>query len=375
MAFGHSRPGDLTAVDEIDLGSTAVLPGLVNAHTHLELSWMHDRAPGTGDFPAWIRSVIALRRDEGIAEEQIAHAVRASIEEAHRFGTALVGDVSNTLATSGLLAECDLPGVVFHELLGFRSDDAGRIVADALERLQRAAAHPSIRHTLSAHAPYSVSPALFRSIHDRVQGVPGAPSSVHLGESLAELEFLKRGTGPWRSLLEDLGVWDHEWTVPRCGPVEYLDSLGVLSSRLLVVHGVHLESAELERLKAAGATLVTCPRGNLRTGAGVPPLADFFDAGLNVAVGTDSLASVPDLNVFAEIAEMRRLAPALPARSLLESATINGARALGFDQDFGSIDAGKRARLISIELEPSTANVEERLVSGVEASQIRWLTP
>jgi cytosine/adenosine deaminase-related metal-dependent hydrolase len=118
---------------------------------------------------------------------------------------------------------------------------------------------------------------------------------------------------------------------------------------------------------------VTCPRGNIRTGAGAPPIAEFFESGARLAVGTDSLASVPDLNVFAEIAEMRRLAPRIPPRLLLECATINGARALGFDADYGTIEAGKRDRLIRVDLGEVTSNIEERLVSGVDASQVRWL--
>ena len=141
------------------------------------------------------------------------------------------------------------------------------------------------------------------------------------------------------------------------------------------MQGVQFGEAELKALAARGATLVTCPRGNILTGAGSPPIEDFFDSGVRVAVGTDSLASVPDLNVFSELAEMRRLAPALPARMLIQSATINGAAALGFEADFGTIDAGKCDALIAVELDGHVASVEEYLVSGVEASQIGWIAP
>jgi cytosine/adenosine deaminase-related metal-dependent hydrolase len=150
--------------------------------------------------------------------------------------------------------------------------------------------------------------------------------------------------------------------------------MGVLDERVLVVHGVQLSSRELECVAARGATLVTCPRGNIGTGAGTPPITEFFESGVRVAVGTDSLASVPDLNIFAEIAEMRRLAPHLPARVLLESATANGAHALGFGADFGTIEVGKRDRLIAVQLDGSISRAEEQLVSGVHPSQIRWLS-
>jgi 5-methylthioadenosine/S-adenosylhomocysteine deaminase len=161
--------------------------------------------------------------------------------------------------------------------------------------------------------------------------------------------------------------------VPCCGPAEYLDRLGVLDDRMLVVHGVQFSSEDLDRVAAKRATLVTCPRGNIRTGAGEPPIEDFFRSGVHVAVGTDSLASVNDLNIFSELAELRRLAPSIPARQLLESATLNGARALGFDDDLGSIEPGKRDRLLAVNLTNDVADAEEYLISGIDESCIRWL--
>lgn len=374
VAFGHSRPGDFTASDEIDLGHVAVLPGLVNAHTHLELSWMRGRIPEADDFPAWIRSVLALAREARPGVGETVRAITDAIDEAQAFGTAVVGDISNSLASSAALAERGMPAVVFHELIGFRSADASRIVGEAVERLEHVPASSTLRHTLAPHAPYSVSPALFGAIRTTLLKTPFARSSVHLGESNAEMAFLRDGTGPWRELLEALGTWDPSWVAPKCNPVDYVHQMGFLDERLLVVHGVQFGAPELERLVATGATLVTCPRGNLRTGAGEPPIAEFFASGARVAVGTDSLASVPDLNLFAEVAEMRRLSPGTAARLLLESATAAGAQALGFESDFGTVEAGKRDRLIGVELDGPVSNVEEYLVSGIHASQIRWLS-
>jgi cytosine/adenosine deaminase-related metal-dependent hydrolase len=218
-----------------------------------------------------------------------------------------------------------------------------------------------------------VSALLFRLIADRVQQHPLLRSSVHLGESDAEVEFLRDGTGACRTMLDALGKWDPSWEVPGCSPVEYLRRLGFLHHRTLVVHGVQFTSAELQQLCASGATLVTCPRGNIRTGAGTPPIGDFYEAGVSVAVGTDSLASVPDLNVFAELAQMRNLAPSVSARMLVESATMCGARGLGLEAEFGSIDPGKRDSLVAVELDGTISSIEEYLVSGIEAPQVRWL--
>jgi aminodeoxyfutalosine deaminase len=375
VAFGHSRPGDFTAPDEIDLGEVAVLPGLVNAHTHLELSWMRGRIRETDDFNEWIRTIIELKLEAAQHGESVARAIDDAIREARGFGTALVGDITNTLATSRPLQAHGVAGVVFHELLGFRSEDARSVMDEAAGRLQNEPASEGLRHTLAPHAPYSVSPALFGLIRAALQRDPFARTTVHLGESAGEIEFLEYGTGPCRKGLEKMGKWDPTWVPPRSNPVEYLDRMGFLDDRVLVVHGVHFGAAELQRLAAKGATLVTCPRGNVRTGAGTPPIEDFFDSGVRVAVGTDSLASVPDLNLFSELAEMRRLAPALPARAFLESATINGARALGFEADFGTIDAGKRDSLVAVQLDGYVHSIEEYLVSGVDAAQIGWISP
>jgi cytosine/adenosine deaminase-related metal-dependent hydrolase len=373
VAFGHTRPGDFTAPDEIDLGEVAVLPGLVNAHTHLELSWMRGRIPETDDFDGWIRTIIELKNQSALQGDKVAVSIDEAIREARACGTVLVGDITNTLATSRPLQEHGMAAVVFQELLGFRGEDAESLMEQATARVASEPESEFVRHALAPHAPYSVSPALFGLIRAALQHAPFARSSVHLGESAAEIEFLKHGTGPYRTVLEQMGKWDPSWVSPRSGPVEYLDRMGFLDNRVLAVHGVHFSAAELKRLAAIGMTLVTCPRGNRRTGAGVPAIEDFFDAGVRVAVGTDSLASVPDLNLFSELEEMRRLAPALPARLLLEGATINGARALGFEADFGTIDSGKRDALIAVQLDGYVPNVEEYLVSGVEASQISWI--
>jgi aminodeoxyfutalosine deaminase len=374
VAFGHTRPGDFTAEDEIDLGQVAILPALANAHTHLELSWMRDRIPETGDFNQWIRAVIELKTRAAEHGEGVAQAIDDAIREARSFGTGLVGEVTNTLETSRALEKHGMAGVVFHELLGFRTEDAIRVMEEATARLAKEHGSDRLRHTLAPHAPYSVSPVLFGLIRDALRGDPLARSTVHLGESAAEIEFLKDGTGPWRTGLERMGKWDPSWLPPQSNPAAYIDRMGFLHDRMLVVHGTQFGDAELKLLAAKGATLVTCPRGNIRTGAGSPPIEEFFDSGVSVAVGTDSLASVPDLNLFSELEEMRQLAPALPARMLLESATINGARALGLEADFGTIDVGKRDALVAVRLDGYVSSIEEYLVSGIDAAQISWIS-
>lgn len=303
----------------------------------------------------------------------IEHAIHEAVAECRRCGTALVGDVANTAMTREPLAASELHAVIFRELIGFNGRRAAALVDEAMADLADQPAAPNVRMTLAAHAPYSVSPALFCAIKEALAGHDVAPSSVHLGESRDEVVFLEQGGGPWQTLLEELGAWDQTWVAPACDPVEYLDRIGFLDDRLLCVHGVHLDAVALDRLARRGATVVTCPRGNRLTGAGAPPVQAFYESGLRVAVGTDSLASVPDLNVFSELAELHRLAPQVPARLLLESATRQGARALGWSTDFGTIEVGKRAALIAVAVPDVVADVEQYLVGGIEPGQVRWI--
>lgn len=350
-----------------DLGDTALLPGLVNAHTHLELAWMAGRVPPAPSMDAWIRTLMSVRRAgaEG-GETEVVESMRSAAAAMRQTGTVLVGDISNTLASPEVLIDAGLDGVVFHELIGFALPDPAGAVRDARARI--AAQPKALRYSVVAHAPYSVSPALFHEIGRRSEG---DVLTVHLGESPEEMEFLRTGGGPFRRLLEALGVWTETWRVPGCDPVQFLADLGYLLKGLLVVHGVHLTDDALERVGRAGGVLVTCPRSNLWVGAGAPRLPHFYASGAPVAVGTDSLASVPTLSVLDELAEMRRLAPELAAATLLESATRQGARALGFEKDYGTLAAGKRAALVAVDIPPAERDVEEYLVSGVAAGAIR----
>jgi cytosine/adenosine deaminase-related metal-dependent hydrolase len=360
--------------DDRDLGRVAIMPGLVNAHTHLELSHLQERVPVSTDFVSWIRTVVASRRrDSDPHAAHIVDAVQNGIDEAVRFGTAVVGDISNTLVPVALLARSPLAGVVFYELIRFNAPDPTGFVNHALRETSALPSSDRVRVSLAAHAPYSVSPLVFRAIREAVDGQARGAYSVHLSESAAEVEFIKNGSGPWRSFLEDVGAWNPEWRPHGGSPVEYVDACGFLSAHAVVVHGVQMSAPDLARLATHDATLVTCPRSNVRTGAGIPPVARFYQSGVRVAIGTDSLASTPDLNVFAELAELRQLAPAVSASCLLESATRHGARALGFDADYGTIEPGKRARLLAVSVPDDADDVEEYLVSGIQAEQVRWL--
>jgi cytosine/adenosine deaminase-related metal-dependent hydrolase len=377
--------GEGDAPGAIDLGRSVILPALVNVHTHLELSYLHERVPAGTTFSRWVRTLMALRREyPDPSAPEILTAARRAIADARASGTGLFGDISNTLVTVPLLREAEMSAQVFHELLGFNLPDPAGRVASAVAAVDAASAvvmatadkrslNDRIRISLAAHAPYSVSPGLFRAVRAAVDERPGPVTSVHLGESADEVEFLAHGTGSFRALLEELGVWAPDWQPPRRSPVGYLADLGFLDPCVIAVHGVQFDGDDLSRLAALGVTLASCPRSNVHVGVGSPPLEAFYAMDVNVAFGTDSLASVADLNLFSELAEARRIAPRVAARRLLESATLIGARALGFADDSGSIEVGKRAALIAVRIPAGVSDVEEYLVAGIEPDQVTWL--
>jgi cytosine/adenosine deaminase-related metal-dependent hydrolase len=378
ISIANGRIGsvqDTVASGAIDLGRAAIMPALVNTHTHLELSYLRGRIPQSEKFLDWIRTIMAARRQyPDAADMRIVSAARTAIDEARASGTGLLGDVSNTLVTASLLRDASMPAQVFYELLRFNASDADVVTREARAKADAAVSSDGdVRISLAPHAPYSVSPALFTAIRTDLDAHPGHVTSVHLGESPEETEFIRRGTGPWRALLEELGVWTDAWMPPGTSPVAYLEQLGFLDRRVLAVHGVQLDGDDLDRLRARDMTVVSCPRSNRHVGVGPPPLEAFYAMNVNVAFGTDSLASVPDLNMFAELAEARRIAPRVSARALLESATRRGAVALGFEKDHGTLEAGKRAQLIAVRLRSPTTDVEEYLVGGIDTSEITWL--
>lgn len=358
------------AVTRRDAGDAALMPGLVNAHTHLELSWLHGRVPPAASLPAWVRASMALRREP----PDPTPAILRAIADARACGTSALGDIANGWATLEPLAASDLRSVVFHELLGFDVDAPCEMVAAARERALDATGE-RVRVSLAAHAAYSTSPALIREIALAVHDLAPGVMSMHVAESRDEGEFLARGSGAWRDLLDAVGRWNPSWTPPGMSPVAYLDHLGVLTRHLLVVHATQCEARDFARIAAAGATVVTCPRSNLRVGVGVPPVAAMVASGARLAVGTDSLASNDDLSVFSELHALRDMAPDVAARCWLEAATIGGARALRLDDELGTLEAGKRADVLRVALCPvpaAASALEEQLVSGITPDRLEW---
>lgn len=371
----------------VDLGEAVILPGLVNAHTHLELSHLAGRVDPAPDFVTWVRAMLGARLAAQTTVGGVIAAVCEAISGAVAAGTVAVGDIGNTDAAIGPLAASTLSGVHFREALGFRAADASRIISEA--RIGAMAAHARLveagctrlQASVAPHAPYSSSAPLIEALaqgqprtwFSSEEHPPSPRSSIHLAESTGELEFLMHGTGPFRSLLADLGAWDDEWSPPGSGPVAYLQQLGALHRDLLVVHGTQLTRPELDVLAEVGSTLVLCVRSNAWVGAGVPPVGDAVASGVRLAIGTDSLASVEDLNLFAELAALRRVAPEVPAATLLRAATWGGAQALGC-RTLGYLGPGASSRALVRVPPAGVPDVEEWLVAEAgDTSELRWL--
>ncbi len=359
MAVGRRRdvvkahPG----VEVRDLGDTVIIPGLVNAHTHVELSFMNGDPPAGGTFMTWLKDLVARRPgiDAGVAAESASKAIETMVLR----GTVAVGDIANGAWAAPLLARSGLRGLAFHEIFGFAASDTESILEAAAQRLETIDADPAViaardRFTtvLTPHAAHTTSLPLLKALGGRAVA-SGEMLSIHVAESEEESRLLRDGTGPFKDFLIERGAWDPAFKAPGQSPVEYLERLGVLTPRTLAVHCVHLDHQDFSRLQARGVTVVTCPRSNQRLGVGKAPVSKLLSSGIPVALGTDSLATAPDLDLFTEVAHLRQEHPGVSPAAALRIATLNGARALGMARDLGSIEEGKLAALAVVGLNDS----------------------
>jgi cytosine/adenosine deaminase-related metal-dependent hydrolase len=341
-------------VEVRELGDAVIVPGLVNAHTHVELSFMNGDAPAGGTFMSWIRDLVAKRSHVDAA--QAAEAATKAIETMVLRGTVAVGDVANGTWAAALLARSSLHGLTFHEVFGFRASETEAILNAAASRLEAIDSDPAVRGAagrfttvLTPHAAHTTSSPLLKALGGRAVA-SGEVLSIHVAESEEETQLLRDGTGAFKDFLIERDAWEPGWKAPGLTPVEYLDRLGVLTPRTLAVHCIHLDHQDLTRLQARGVTVVTCPRSNQRLGVGKAPVPKLMASGIPVALGTDSLASSPDVDVFTEIAHLRQEHPGLSPAAALRIATLNGARALGLSHELGSIEVGKLALLAVVGL-------------------------
>jgi len=340
-----------------DLPEAALLPGLVNCHTHLELSGL---SPPTvnGPLAAWLVALIERRRE--IPADAQAAAALAGAQQLAASGTTCVGEVSTTGQSLVPLQSLGLRGVVYREILGLAPEEADARCDAAqadLRLMQEAARGGPLRIGLSPHSPYSLSEELFRAC-DAMFRRWGVPCCIHAAESPEEVAFLATGRGAIPDLLYPaVGCRVPPPRRRARSPIEYLDALGALAWRPLLVHAVHVDAADIRRMAKSGVSVAHCPRSNARLSGGAAPVAEFLAHGIPVGLGTDSLASVPTLDLWDEMraaaaGHAGRLAP----REVLEMATLLGAAALGLADQVGSLAVGKRADLIAVSAQAVAAS-------------------
>ncbi len=359
IASVQDRPSSGAAVT--DLGEGLLLPGLVNAHTHLELSGMAGLAKPEGDFVSWLEKLVALRPD--ILHLNGARATREAIEFLAGNGTALVGDITNTGKAAHALAQAGLSAVSFYEALG-------AVLAEPPEAAVEWKGPVLKGSAVAAHAPYSVPLERLASLKARAGDLPFC---MHLAESKAEMEFIA-GHGPQSERLHRFlaarGLRREELNLAADTPLGQVEAANALDEATLLVHGVQLTRDEVQRIAQAGASLCLCPRSNLGLTNAVAPVEALMAAGVNLALGTDSLASAPDLSLWAEMTALASAKPDLNPEAILVMATLGGAHALGQAGRFGVLAEGAAGPLAFAPLEGVGQNeVIEAVVHGELAGE------
>jgi aminodeoxyfutalosine deaminase len=345
-----------------DLGPGVLLPGLVNAHCHLELSHLAGALDGAEGYVAWVEALVAARA--GASPSAVADATAAAIRGLEECGTAAVGDVSNLLEHLPLLAASALESVVFLELLAWDPAASERALEAARRQVADAGGArpvPNVEVRLGVHGPHSVSPAAFALLTRE-----GGPAALHLAESASETRFLSRGDEGWSGFLTRRGLGHVAFTPPGTSPIRYADQLGALHPRLVAAHCVQADDEDVALLARRRVGVVLCPRSNLRLGVGLPPVLRMREAGVRLALGTDSLASAPDLNVLHDATLLRRAVRGLDPAFLVSLATAGGADVLGLPH-LGTLAPGRKAALAYADAAQVPADPHEFLLSG-EAS-------
>lgn len=339
-----------------DFGEAAILPGFVNCHSHLELTAMRGALDDVEhDFKSWLLRINELR--SGMTDDDIVEAATYGAREGAAAGVTCFGDIGR-LGHAGVTAlkVTGLRGVVFQETEfspdNRRADDDFRKLGEKFEELKKEETD-LVSVGLSPHSPYTVGSRLFELIAQYAI-INRVPLAIHAAESVEEMDLLTKGDGFFAEFFERMEL---EWESPRCTPVEYLERLGVLSTRPLLAHCVMASERELARIAAYGASIAHCPKSNAKFGHGYAPFEKMLDAGINVGIGSDSVAS----NNLCDLLEEARFAALaarnrtdrkrfITAKDVLDAATIGGAKALAMEAEIGSLESGKQADIAVVSL-------------------------
>lgn len=313
-----------------DLGEAALMPGLINAHVHLELSGLRGLCPPPAGFPAWAAWLVAQDRSPPDAA-----GLDRAVAELAATGTGAVIDIGSGdgLAVAAALRRGGLAGLVCREAFGWRRPKA--LVPAALEA---ACADGPLRAAASGHALYSTHPETLRQVRQDCL-VRGAPFCLHLAEHVAETELLATGSGPLADML--IGrVLPRDYAPPGRSPVAEAARLALLGPSTLAVHAVWLDAADRKILADSGTAVCLCPRSNTRIGVGAADAPALLRAGVPLCLGTDSLASNDDLDLWNEARALWAAFPDFPGQAMLAALTTTPARRLGRLGELGCLASG-----------------------------------
>ncbi|MEO7985043.1 MAG: amidohydrolase family protein [Gemmatimonadales bacterium] len=333
-------------------GDAIVVPGLVNTHTHLELTGLAE-GPPDADFAGWIRRL--RRRKAERTPEQFAAAAREGLAACWAAGVTTVADTGDSGAVIRALAGAGGCGIAYQEVFGPHPSQCRESLGGLERQLDALGAFAGGRVLIgvSPHAPYTVSGGLYAATASWARD-EGLPLAVHVAESAAETELLEQGTGPFAEAWRVRGI---PMPSPLGGtPVAWLERHGVLGERTLCIHLVRATRADIGLLGRAGAAMAHCPLSNRAHGHGAAPLGALLAAGLRVGVGTDSVVSVGELDLLSDARAAADLA-GLDAEAALALCTLGGARALGLESEIGSLVPGKWADCAVIRPPAGTAEL------------------
>jgi cytosine/adenosine deaminase-related metal-dependent hydrolase len=338
-----SNASDKTATD---LGEGIIMPMLVNAHTHLELSALKGLIPMDMGFTAWVQHLVITRT---ITEtNKLINAARDACQILWNSGVCAVGEISSLSLTKNLLIQSNLYGCWFREYFGNDCIPLDNITQAALSNCY---------FSLAGHAPHTTSPELFRYLK---KAASGKPFSVHVSESDVEMEFITNARGEWADFLEYRDVDYLQWNLPQHSPVKHLEQIGILDQTTLLVHLLHFDSADLEIIKMCQCPVCVCPRSNYNLHQRLPDIEQMIHSGLTVCLGTDSLASVDSLSIWDEMKYLGKNFPNISPKDILAMATISGACALGHGKVLGRLADGYTGLLLYV---PITGNSPEELAN------------
>lgn len=332
---GVRRGGEAT----IDLGDVILLPGLVNAHTHLDLTGFPKPAEPPETFADWIRLVICHRVGE--SPEQRRAAIRAGVSQSLGHGVTLLGDISSDGSSARLLAGQPIASTVYHEVLGVNAKRADQTRESASVWVRETADLPNV-HGLSPHAPYSTRKDLFDWAVSRSE-----PIQVHLAETREEIELMACGTGPLVEMLRELDLWPATSLPGSIGELMDLLAAGSRARPLGLVHANCLPISAASGL-APNVSIIHCPRTHRWFGREPFPASEWMKAGVSLALGTDGEACNADLDILAEAREFAQCQNPIAPQSILEMVTLNGAAVLGWRGRAGALVAGHFADVVAL---------------------------